>query len=273
MTTISTRPIEETKQMRIFFSECAADYGTYTFPYTCYCELDIGDGDAEMNDALKRGFLPYTGNWGLGAGFSRQLFYMCRSLRVSTAVFQCSSENRRIQRKAADISLESVRPLAEVRELVESAEFEAFCCDYAKERFAGGSMTPARLRFVLSRRAATHLFTFVREGKAVAYVLANITIDALHYWYSFLDTSLRHESVGIFAMLSVLLWSKERGLSHVYLGTGYGAKALYKVRNFNAVEWFDGNSWLSDVGELKRRIAADGEPLPAGDRFKETCSL
>lgn len=255
--------------MRVFFVECSPCYATYTFPVSVYGVTDGTASDAEA--ALAGGFLPFTGNWELGTQFPHQLHYLARSTRVNLGAFRVSSENRRVLRKAANFRLLRVAPLADCRELIDSDAFVEFCCAYADQRFRGGSMSRERLRFVLSRTSATHLFTFVDSAandRIVAYVLVNLCGSALHYWFSFLDCDDLASNAGIFAMLSVIVWCKERGLAHVYLGTGYGAKALYKIRNFAGIEWFDANEWSSDLSELKRRISLDGEALAAGDHLK-----
>jgi hypothetical protein len=50
--------------------------------------------------------------------------------------------------------------------------------------------------------------------------------------------------------------AKKAGLTHYYLGTVYGAKALYKT-NFEPVEWWDGLQWQRDVALLKEKARAD----------------
>lgn len=256
--------------MKVFFAECSPLYESYTFPVSVFAVTDGTAGDAEA--ALAAGFLPFTGNWELGAQFPHQLHYLARSVRVNLSEFRVSSENRRVLRKAERFRLLSVVPLADCRALVESDAFLDFCCAYADRRFKGGSMSRRRLAFVLSRTSATHLFTFVdgsaNNDRVVAYVVANHCGSSLHFWFSFFDCDDLASNLGIYAMLSVILWCKERSLKHIYLGTGYGAKALYKIRNFAAIEWFDANAWSCDVAELKRRISLDGEALAAGDHFK-----
>ena len=43
----------------------------------------------------------------------------------------------------------------------------------------------------------------------------------------------------------------------VYLGTCYGKKALYKVRDFKGIEFYDGNEWNDNVKVLKKLCKKD----------------
>lgn len=258
--------------MKVFVSESTPHYGSYTFPYAIYC---VAESQDELAAVYGAGFLPYTGNWQLGTGFPHNVFYLARSLRVDLHQFRLSSENRRVLRRAGDqVALGEPLALAsaEGAALVGSQAFSDFCCAYADKHFVGGSMSAERLRFVLSRSAATHLFRFGRANEApLAYVLAMISPgECLHYWFAWLDDSaMQSMHIGNVAMLSVVQWAQNAGLRHIYLGTVYHEKALYKVRPFSGVQWFTGSHWSSDVVELKRRCALDGAPLASGDYFKE----
>src|SRR5437870_4904348 len=77
-----------------------------------------------------------------------------------------------------------------------------------------------------------------------------------HYWYSFYDLALAKQSLGLWLMLDAVRDAQERGLTHYYLGTVYGEKALYKT-NSEPLEWWDGKQWQSDVALLKERGRSD----------------
>jgi hypothetical protein len=257
--------------MKVFLSETTPQYSSYTFPYAIYC---VAESSEELARVYAAGFLPFTGNWQLGTTFAHNVFYMARSLRIDLQQFRLSSENRRVLRRAGDVPC-SLLALAspEGAALIASDAFISFCCKYADKHFVGNSMSAERLGFVLSRSSATHVFRFgAADAPPLAYVLAMIHPgECLHYWFAWLDEdAMQSMHIGNVVMLRVLLWAQQEGaLRHVYLGTVYHEKALYKVRNFNAVQWFTGARWSSDVAELKRRCALDGAPLASGDYFKE----
>jgi len=58
-------------------------------------------------------------------------------------------------------------------------------------------------------------------------------------------------SLGKYIMEQVIYYAKSKKLKYVYLGTCYGNKALYKVRDFKGIEFYDGEIWNSNVKSLK----------------------
>ena len=72
-------------------------------------------------------------------------------------------------------------------------------------------------------------------------------------------------------MFSVIKWAHDQQLDHVYLGTCYGEKSLYKVRDFKGLSYYDGNQWNSDVKSLKLKCKTDSEFTK--DEFKQDTDL
>ncbi len=248
--------------MRLFFSEYRTDYTTYTFGYTAYCQPESA---SEIPAAYAQGFLPYTGDTSL----NDDTFYMARSLRIELDRFEDSSENRRVDRKASELALHMQVTAKEAFDLHDPT-FVAFCTEYAAERFAGGEMSTQRFEYVLSRSLLTHLITFRTEERVFGYVLACIHGDMLHYWFSFFDTEyMQSHALGKWMMWKTIRWAKDNGLSHVYLGTCYQPKSLYKVRDHKGIAFFDGRGWNPDASLLKHLCQQDPEPRNA-DLFKAT---
>ena len=46
-------------------------------------------------------------------------------------------------------------------------------------------------------------------------------------------------------------------MRYIYLGTCYGEKALYKVRDFKGIEYFDGVEWNNNIKSLKELCKND----------------
>lgn len=246
--------------MNIFFSEYLTNYSTYTFGYTAYCQADALE---EIPEIYTKGFLPYTGDISL----EKSTFYMARSLRIDLDRFTDSSENRRVNRKASELEIEmKLIPLKEFN--LEDNDFINFCTQYAAERFAGGEMNPERFQYVLSRGLITHIIEFKTSEKKYGYVLACIHDKMLHYWFSFFDTDyMKSHALGKWMMWKAISWAKENNLSHVYLGTCYQPKSLYKVRDYKGTSFFDGTSWNQDDTTLKYLCKQDVEPREI-DLFK-----
>ena len=246
--------------MKIFYSEYQTDYSSYTFSYAVYCVKEHFD---ELSSIYAQGFLPYTGDLSLAEDY----FYLARSLRVNLSRFATASENRRVDRKILPLSIE-MEVLNRTDFDATDATFVQFCHAYAEERFAGGSMSPERLSYVLSRDLITQIFRFATPDKTYGYVLAVVAGDTLHYWYSFYDTDyMRSHSLGKWMMWKVIDWAQQQGLAYAYIGTCYREKSLYKVRDHKGVEFFDGRSWNDDTAFLKELCRSD-EATKTADMLK-----
>lgn len=240
------------EKMRILFSEYNTDYSTYTFSYAIYC---MKERQEELPAIYDQGFLPFTGEQSL----PQDTFYLARSLRINLADFKSTSENRRVDRKVQPLQIRmEVIPKADFD--ITQPEFRKFCSSYAEERFSGGTMDTSRLQYILDRDMLTHIFTFRSEEKIYGYVFAVMEGDMLHYWFSFYDTAyMRSHSLGKWMMWKVIDWACEQSLSHVYIGTCYKEKSLYKVRDHKGAEFFDGKGWNTEVGLLKELCRTDEE--------------
>jgi len=174
--------------------------------------------------------------------------------------FEDTSENRRVDRKAAPLELTlEAHPRAEFD--LADPRFRAFCTGFADERFSGGTMSAERLDYILGRETLTHVLTIRSRGERLAYVFTALSPGMLHYWFAFYDTQyLVSHSLGKWIMWRTIHWAREQGMRHVYLGTCYTEKALYKVRDHRGVEWFDGVGWSQDLDALKKLTAMDAEP-------------
>jgi len=248
--------------MKIFKSESFVDYSTYTFNYATYC---IKENQFEIPEIYNKGFLPYSNNLDL----KYETYYLARSLRVDIANFKESSENRRVAKKIAEIEpVFKVTPIDKFDIL--NKEFQEFCLDYGKKRFSEG-LNSERLNYILKAKSISHIFEFEIQNKKIGYVITIIEKDTLHYWFSFFDMNYQNLSLGKFMMFSVINWAAQNNLNHVYLGTCYGEKSLYKVRDFKGLAFFDGNQWNADMKLLKAKCKADSNFI--ADDFKQDTDL
>ncbi len=245
--------------MKIFRSESFVDYKTYTFNYAIYCRQDT----TEETDAIYRqGFLPYSNQLDLEVPH----YYLARSLRVNLELFKPTSENRRIDKKVAD--LQSILKIYDKSDFDNSSAFKQFCLDYAAIRF-DGAMPPERFDYIYRWPYLSHIFEFKEaNGHILGYVFAVMTGEILHYWFSFYNLQYSRLGLGKWLMYKVIEWAKSQGLEEVYLGTCYGEKAMYKMRDFKGLQYFDGNEWQSDMKRLKQKCKSDAEFVT--DEFKKT---
>ncbi len=248
--------------MKIFRSESLVDYSTYTFNYAIYC---LKESRTELPEIYDRGFLPYSNN----SDLKEEVYYLARSLRVNLDEFKESSENRRVAKKI--IEMDPGMEIVPIEEFdVNNPDFQGFCKEFAAQRFSE-TISEERLKYILNNPSVSHIFRFSLGGSEVGYVIAIIENGALHYWFSFFSLEYQTYSLGKWMMYSVIQWAAENKMDHVYLGTCYGEKSLYKVRDFKGLRFFDGNRWNEDMKLLKQKCKTDKSF--SGDVFKQDTDL
>jgi arginine-tRNA-protein transferase len=236
--------------MKIFRSESFVDYSTYTFNYAIYC---IKENQQEIPEIYDKGFLPYSNDTEL----QQETYYLARSLRVDLANFSDSSENRRVLKKIADQEPDfKVIPITEFA--IDDKKFQDFCFHFASQRFSE-PLSHKRLQYILKNKSISHVFEFSMQQKVVGHVITIVENETLHYWFAFFELDFQEYSLGKWMMFSVINWAKENNLQYVYLGTCYGEKSLYKVRDFKGLTFYDGNQWNSDMKLLKVKCKTDKE--------------
>jgi arginyl-tRNA--protein-N-Asp/Glu arginylyltransferase len=209
---------------------------------------EAGEAPADLFNA---GFLPSA------RGVDQ--FYLCRNVRVNLAKFKPSSENRRILRKGAGIEMKLL-PRAEFDLTAERREFYQ---NYADARFGKDVMPPKRLELTFNSPVATHLlvFTNAQSGAELGVVVLYLELPRLAFYrYAFYDWNHPNQSLGLFMMTSAVAEFAARGAAHLYLGTCYSERALYKTQ-FAGVEFFNGFRWSDNLAELKFLIQRDQAEL------------
>jgi arginyl-tRNA--protein-N-Asp/Glu arginylyltransferase len=243
--------------MKFFSSELAHDYGSYTFGYANYAQLEPGDSLAELYGL---GYLPYS-----GARDIEHTLYMARSARVLLKKFCMTSENRRIAKKFDGRFTKERVPIGQFNA---DEDFYAFCLAYFAERHGSRAMPRERLDFIMRSPFISHIIVYSQAGAIIGYAFELREGDSAHYWYSFYDLSFVRESLGLWLMLDCVRDAAEAGLEYYYLGTLYGEKALYKT-NFEPLEWWSGQAWESDIKRLRERSRSDeSRVFPHTDAWK-----
>jgi hypothetical protein len=230
--------------MKIFLSESAADYSRYLYPYVVWALREEGEAPADLFNA---GFLPSAKNL--------KQFGLCRNVRIDLAKFSPSSENRRILRKGTGI----------VMKLVPRAEFELtparkeFYLNYAAVRYGAGVMPAERLELVFSPPVCTHLLVFTDAATGTelgATVLYLEPPRVAFYRFSFYDLNHANRSLGLYLMTAAVEFFVAEKFQHLYLGTCYSERALYKTQ-FAGMEFFNGFRWSQNLAELKFLVRRD----------------
>lgn len=231
--------------MKLLFSEAEADYSRYLYPYVVWAIPEAGEAPADLFNA---GFLP--GARGLDQ------FCLCRILRVELAKFSLSSENRRILRKGEGITMRLV-PRAEFDF---SAARQEFFLKYAEARYGTGVMPAERLELLFNSPLATHLMVFNdAAGAEIGVVLLYLEAPRVAFYrYSFFNLNYPNRSLGLFLMTTAVNYFQEQKFTHIYLGTCYSERALYKTQ-FAGVEFFNGFRWSQNLDELKHLVRRDAK--------------
>lgn len=237
--------------MRLFFSESEPDYSRYRYPYVVWAVPDAGETPADFFEA---GFLP--------ASPGLDCFYLVRQLRLPLRTFKPGSENRRILRKGEGWTARVIeRSAFDYNEARRKAWI-----DYAADRFGEGVMHQKRLDTLMSSPVISHLMVFedaLQGGREIGVVLMYLEPPRVaYYYYAFYDLGLLNRSAGLFMMNQAAVHFSEAGFDHLYLGTCYSERALYKTQ-FKGVQFFNSFKWSDNLQELKYLVKRDGKSLHA----------
>jgi len=233
--------------MKITRSEFGHEYQTYRFGYCEYAQLEPSD---RIADFYEKGFLPYSANPTVHG-----LFYMARSARIALPHFEFSSENRRIGKRFDDAF--SFRPLS-IPEAKKDERIRSLFLNYFKERHGKEVMPAKRFDAILASSLPLRMLAYEKEDKLAAAVLEVGDKTFGHFWFSAYDLSYIRQSLGMWLMLDGARRAKEDGRTRYYIGTVYGAKALYKT-NLKPLEFWDGSSWSTDLTRLKTLARAESK--------------
>jgi hypothetical protein len=231
--------------MKLLFSEYDPDYSRYLYPYVIWAVPGPGDRPGDLYAA---GFHPAS------PGLDR--FTLCRQLRVPLPGWSAPSENRRILRKGGGIVAERVSKLA----YPYNDEVRARWLAFAEDRFGAGVMSRERLDGLMSGPVVTDILVFrdiAGGGREVGAALMYVEAPRMaHYYYAFYDRTHANRSLGLYLMTAAVQLFQGAGFGHLYIGTCYSERALYKAQ-FRGLEFFNGLGWSTDVEELKFLVRRD----------------
>lgn len=206
--------------------------------YLSWKEENIADFSPENVSAMYgRGFV-FTR---LGKGVMQQT----RSCRIDLSKFELSSENRRILKKTADISLEAAAlPLAAY-----DFRLGKLAKDFYEAKFGPGVMSAQKVKEMLTDPAKSNFNCLLRYGGS-GYAICYKNDSLIHYSYPFYDLGASPKDMGLGMMLRAIQYARESGLKHAYLGSLQRPGDTYKLQ-FSGLEWFDGGAWQADLAPLK----------------------
>ncbi len=233
--------------MKITRNEFGHEYQTYRFGYCEYAQLEPND---HVTDFYENGFLPYSADPAI-----QGIFYLARSARLVLPHFQFSSENRRIgKRFDGKFSFRKIS----VQKAKEDLRIRALYIEYFKERHGKDVMPAKRFDAILDWHVPLKVLVYEKEDDLVASALEVSSKTFGHFWFSAYDLSYVQQSLGMWLMLDGARRAMDAGRTYYYIGTVYGAKALYKT-NLKPLQFWDGSAWSNDLTQLKKLARAESK--------------
>ncbi|MBX3747478.1 MAG: hypothetical protein KF833_19385 [Verrucomicrobiae bacterium] len=243
--------------MKVLCSEVGHDYGHYLYPYVLWGYLEPGETPA---DALASGFMPGTPEM--------DRWYMVRQIRVGLEGWAPSSENRRVLRRTEGWRCE----LVEKGAFGDTAERRAGWLEYAAGKWGVGIMTPERLDRLMGGPVVSHLFHCTEGGTGEEVGSALVYCEpprAAFYYYAFYRRTPETKHYGMGMMARAVAQFAAAGYEHLYLGTCYSERALYKAQ-FEPLEFWNGCRWSGNGRELRHLVR---QGLPEGRHRLETAEF
>ncbi|MDE2038224.1 MAG: hypothetical protein KGI69_03330 [Patescibacteria group bacterium] len=201
----------------------------------------------------------------------RGVMQQTRSVRVDLSKLEPSSENRRILKKMAGISLalEGLPLKGYDYTLGRDAKY------FYDMKFGPGVMSAQKVKEMLTDPAKSNFnafLTYSQEGAGLGYAICRQGAGLLHYSYPFYHIDRAPKDMGLGMMTMAIMWAKDAGKRHAYLGSLQRPGDAYKLQ-FAGLEWFDGERWRSDTEGAKQALAglpgtkkaAEGRPDTDGE--------
>jgi len=199
------------------------------------------------------------------------LMIKTRSVRIDLLKFSPTSENRRILKKTDNISSTAIPlPLALPgcdTSLAYHYSIGKLAKDFYEIKFGKGVMSAQKIKemltdskksnfnsllvYSLNEDAASDAPGQIGRETAIGYAICYCSAEIIHYSYPFYDLMKSPKDMGLGMMIRAIEYAKKSGLKYAYLGSIQNKAGLYKLQ-FEGLEWFDGNGWSNDTGEIKK---------------------
>lgn len=181
------------------------------------------------------------------------IMHQVRSVRVPLHEFHASSENRRVQRMHAALTLQHV-PLSRFTYHWKMGKMaKNFYDQFGVHTFSANKMKELITRADSSMNAIIEYRT--KAENPCGYCILFEAPTLVHYAYPFYRLG-EGPSLGMAMMTLAVLWAHEQGKEYIYLGSIQSEKSLYKFQ-FKGVEWFNGQDWRKDKPTVQEIIESE----------------
>jgi len=176
-----------------------------------------------------------------------------RSLRINLKNFSLNSENRRVLRKTDGLKMfSSPLPLC----LADyDWRIQKLGKDYYETKFGKGVFSANKIKELVTDIEKSNFNLLLRyiEKFPMGYAICYGNNEILHYAYPFYNLLQYQNNYGMAMMLGAIIYAQESHLCYIYLGSASKPADKYKLQ-FEGLEWFDGQNWQNDLGELNKII-------------------
>lgn len=219
--------------------------------YLAWDEKNITDfSDDNISDMYEHGYV-FTR---IGKGTVQQT----RSVRIDLGKFELSSENKRILNRIYGVELKKITlPIPD-----DDYDFKIgkLAKDFYQTKFGiGGIMSAQKVKEVLTDSSKSNFNTLLGYSSGsdiLGYAICYENDNVLHYSYPFYDLNTSPKDMGLGMMTLAIQMAKDSGKKYIYLGSLQRPNDTYKLQ-FKGLEWFDGEKWSDDLGEVKKILATD----------------
>lgn len=194
-------------------------------------------------------------------------FWQTRSLRLNLHTYLPSSENRRVLKKFAADFLDFQTCSLPIAAADYSWKIHALGKQFYEAKFPDANFSANKLKQLLTTKYGFNQLLIYRENgikttklaesleRVFGFNIGYLGIDFYHYCYPFYDLHKDTNNLGMFMLLHAILWAQLLGLNYIYLGGVTRPADKYKLQ-FSGLEWFDGQSWQTDLNSLKSHLTA-----------------
>jgi arginyl-tRNA--protein-N-Asp/Glu arginylyltransferase len=180
-----------------------------------------------------------------------------RSCRIDLSRFELSSENRRILKKTADVSMS----VAMLPYSAYDFTIGKLAKDFYTTKFGDGTLSANKMKEMMTDPTKSNFNLLLRydiyaitgsEDKSTpcGYAICYKDPTLLHYSFPFYDLAKAPKDMGLGMMIRAIEYALEHGMRYAYLGSLQRPGDIYKLQ-FAGLEWFDGKTWQTDTAPLK----------------------
>lgn len=198
--------------------------------------------DENIEDLYEKGYV-FTR---VGKGVMDQT----RSLRIRLNGFELSSENRRVIKNTPDLTMEELElPLIEMYDW----HMARLAKEFYEKRFGVKIFGANKARELITINEKSNfnvLLKYIVKNKLLGYCICYASKNLLHYVYPFYKYDEFPNNYGMGMLLMAIQNARVNGKKYFYIGSYTRPEDKYKLQ-FKGLEWFDGNTWSTDLEELK----------------------